>query len=407
MSSRNSLFLISSRPLFFAEVERALTGAPYPRISGRTGISGGAQSGVEALRSGAASFLMVDMDGDPVEAMRLVRDVVADHPEARVLACSERRDSEIILDVMRAGAVDYLTVPLDRRVIEESMGRVARRGAGEPTGSLARGRVISFLSAKGGCGSSTVGVNLAAALCALPAREGRSLVMVDLDSPGGDISAMLQMAPTYSLADVAANTHRLDMDLLNSMLTRDETGVQCLASCGEGEHPTTLAAIGADRLASVVAFLHEHFDTVILAGGGLGEAEMGALNLAHMVHVVTTLDFLALRRAQGMIERLRAFGVTGDALRVVVNRHERAADLTMTDARDALEAPVVWSIPAEPRTADRAVNEGVPVITLGKSRLAASFEEYATSLAGGSTSSTARAGGLFRRLVPGRAGIAG
>ena len=407
MASRNSILLISSRPLFFAEVERALAGAPFPRIAGRTALADGAHAGAEALRSGAASFLIVDMDGDTSESLRMVREVMAEHPEARVLACSERRDPEIILEAMRAGAADYLTVPLDRRLLDEAMGRAARRGAGEGSASQARGRVISFLSAKGGAGATTVAVNLAAAMCAQPARENRSLVLVDLDSPGGDVSAMLQLTPSYSLADVAANTHRLDMDLLNSMLQHDDTGIQCLASCGEGENPATLASIGADRLAAVVGFLHEHFDTVILAGGGLGDAEMGALNLAHMVHVVTTLDFLALRRAQVMIERLRAFGVTGDSLRVVLNRFDRSGDLQTSDARDALEAPVVWSVPADPRTAERAVNEGVPVLSLGKSRLAASFEEYAAALAGGTGSSTARSGGLFRRLVPGRAGIAG
>jgi len=407
MTPRNTLFLISSRPAFGSDLDLALAGAASPRVAGRTGLPGGAQAGLEALRSGAASTLLLDLDSDPVEAMRVLRDVSAYVPDARVLVASERREPDLILEAMRAGAADFLSLPVDRQGLEDALVRAQRRGGTETGPVGARGRVISFVSAKGGCGATSVAVNLAVALTAHPARAGRSLVLVDLDAPGGDVSAMLQLAPTYSLADVAANTHRLDMDLLTSMLVKDNSGIQCLAACGEGENATSMTAIGPDRLAAVVEFLREHFDTVVLAGGGMGESEMGALNLAHMVHVVTTLDFLSLRRAQTLIDRLRAFGVTGDALRIVVNRLERGGDLTMSDARQALDAPVVWSIPSDPRTAERAVNEGVPFASVGKSRLAASFDEYAATLAGSTGESSAGITGLFRRLVPGRAGIAG
>jgi pilus assembly protein CpaE len=407
MTPRNTLFLITSRTDFATEIDRVLAGAASPRLAGKTGLPGGAQAGLEALRSGAASALLLDLDGDPAEAMRLLRDVVTSAPDARVLAASARREPDLILEAMRAGAADFLSMPMDRQGLEDALGRALRRGGPESAGSGGRGRVISCVGAKGGCGATSVAVNLSVALTALPARAGRSLVLVDLDAPGGDVSAMLQLAPTYSLADVATNTHRLDMDLLNSMLVKDESGIQCLAASAEGENPMPLTAIGPDRLASIVEFLRDQFDTVVLAGGGLGETEMGALNLAHMVHVVTTLDFLSLRRAQSLIERLRAFGVHGDALRVVVNRVERGGDLTMADARQALEAPVVWSIPSDPRTAERAVNEGVPFTAVGKTRLSASFEEYAALLAGGGGEASPGLGGLFRRLVPGRAGIAG
>jgi pilus assembly protein CpaE len=407
MTSRNTLFLISSRPAFGTDLDRMLAGAASPRLAGRSGLPGGAQAALEALRTGTASAVLIDLDGDHAEAMRLLRDIVSAAPDARVLAASDRREPDLILEAMRAGAADFLSMPIERQGLEDALGRDLRRGSPEPGASGGRGRVISFVGAKGGCGATSVAVNLSVALTAQPARTGRSLVLVDLDAPGGDVSAMLQLAPSYSLADVASNTHRLDMDLLNSMLVKDDSGIQCLAASAEGDNPMPLSGIGPDRLASVVEFLRDSFDTVVLAGGGLGETEMGALNVAHMVHVVTTLDFLSLRRAQSLIERLRAFGVHGDALRVVVNRVERGGDLTMSDARQALEAPVVWSIPSDPRTAERAVNEGVPFLSLGKSRLASSYEEYAGLLAGGGGEASAGLGGLFRRLVPGRAGIAG
>jgi Flp pilus assembly CpaE family ATPase len=173
-----------------------------------------------------------------------------------------------------------------------------------------------------------------------------------------------------------------------------------------GEVPSHLR-LSPDELSGIVGFLRDHFDDVVLAGGTMDETQMAALNLAHMVHVVTTLDFLSLRRAHGIISRLREFGVHGDALRVVVNRIDKGSELTTRDARQALDSPVVWSIPEDSKTASRAVNEGITFAAAGRNRLQTSFEEYASLLAGdrGSAAGSGSVGRLFRRLVPGRASM--
>jgi pilus assembly protein CpaE len=408
MTCRHALFLISSRQSFIAETERAAAGAAATgaiRFAGRAASTGASavQAGIEALRTGSASVILVDLDSGMPEALRTLEDLARLAPEARVLVASANRDPDLILRAMRAGAVDFLPLPLERAILGEALSRAMRRGAAETAAATARGRVMSFVGAKGGCGATSVAVNLAVSLCAPASKEPRSVVLVDLDNPGGDAAAMLNLRPAYSLADLAANIHRLDMDLLNSMALSHESGLICLGA-SEG---SVAGRLTPDEMATIVTFLHEHYDDVVLAGGVLGDVEMAAVNLAHMVHVVTTLDFLSLKRAQSIITRLRAFGVTGDALRVVVNKLERGSDLTARDAKQALDAPVVWSIPNDPKTADRAVNEGVPYAAKGKTRLLAAFEEYATLLAGETASApdSGSVGRLFRRLVPGRAGM--
>jgi pilus assembly protein CpaE len=184
MTPRNTLFLISSRSTFGSDLERALAGAASPRLAGRSGLPGGAQAGLEALRSGAASALLLDLDGDPSEAMRVLREVASSAPDARVLAASERREPDLILEAMRSGAADFLSLPVDRQGLEDALARAQRRGGAENATPGGRGRVVSFVSAKGGCGATSVAVNLAVALTANPARAGRSLVLVDLDAPG-------------------------------------------------------------------------------------------------------------------------------------------------------------------------------------------------------------------------------
>lgn len=402
------VFLITSSQSFLSEARRAAAGRPGLRISGKADMANGATApaGLEALRSGTASVVLMDLDSGPSEAMTVLQELCASAPEGRILVASSNRDPDLILQAMRAGAADFLSVPIDPAALAAALERSRKRAISTAPEAASRSRIMAFMNAKGGCGATTVAVNLGVALCALDGNRSRSVVLVDLDSPGGDAAAMLKLEPAYSLADVAANIHRLDMDLLNSMTVRHESGLVCLAAGGAYQ---AYPAVGAKQMGALIDFLARHFDEVILAGGGLTEEGMAAVNQAHVVHMVTTNDFLALRRAQSMIRGLREFGVPGEALGVVVNRIQRGADLTLADAKQALDAPIVWSIPDDPRTAERAVNEGVPVVSHGRGRLQAAFSEYADTLAGEDRSSGTGSGlsGIFRKLVPGRAGATG
>ena len=408
MAAMHALFLITSRQVFITQVESAAAGSSGGgacRVSGRCAPgAGAARAAVEALHAGTASVVLLDLDANEADGFRTLEEISRHAPEARALVATANRDSELILRAMRAGAADVLTNPVEPESLAAALARSVRRAAGEPAAPTHRGRVISFLGAKGGCGATTAALNLGISLCSKKTGHERSVVVIDMDTPGGDLTAMLKLSPTYSLADIAANIHRLDMDLLNSMTVRHDSGLRCIASSIDGRRS---GAVTPDQMAEIVGFLSENHDEVILAGGGLGDVEMSAVNQAHVVHVVTTLGFLSLRRAQLMIETLRECGVAGDALRVVVNLHDRCADLTLRDARQALDAPVVWTIPEDARTAERAVNEGVSFSALGKNRLQAACDEYAVRLC----STTLAEGGfndgigrLFRRLVPGRAG---
>ncbi len=400
MTSKHSLFLITSRRSFIDEAERAAGTALGAIIAGTAAMSesAAAPAGVAALRSSNASAILVDLDSGLAEGLRTLQDLCKSTPEARVFVASSERDPDVILQVMRAGAADFLPLPLDDQSLANALARNGRTAGGGDT--LQPGRVLSFLSAKGGCGATTVAVNVAVGLAG--SGPGRSVIILDLDSPGGDVTAMLKLKPVYSLSDVAASTHRLDSDLLNGVVVTHESGVKCLAAAGEGENPGTVTA---QQLVDIVTFLRGQFDEVVLAGCGAGEVEMASVSQAHMVHLVTTVDFLALKRAQQAIGRLRQFGVEGDALRVIVNRHDKSSDLTLHDVRRALDAPMVLALPSDPRGAERAVNEGVPVVSKGRSRLQATFLEYAAQLTRGdqSESSSGGVGRLFRRLVPGRA----
>ncbi len=248
MTQKHSVFLISSRNSFINEVDRAAAGLPGVAIAGRIELSNGstAPAGVKAARSGMASVILIDLDSDPAEALRAMSDIALQAPDACVLAASSSKDPEMILRTMRSGAADFLSLPLASEALADALGRAVRRHGHEGGAPESNGRVMSFMSVKGGCGATTVAVNLAVAMSRETTNgRRRSVMLLDLDAPLGDAAAMLKLEPAYTLADVAANIRRLDMDLLASMAVKHESGLMVLPGAPDPDGQVGPEAMGA------------------------------------------------------------------------------------------------------------------------------------------------------------------
>ena len=88
--------------------------------------------------------------------------------------------------------------------------------------------MLAFVGAKGGVGTTTLAVNVAAALAAEP---GASVLVTDLHITGhGDAALFLGVEPRFSIADALENVHRLDRAVLNTLVARAKSGVDVLAS---------------------------------------------------------------------------------------------------------------------------------------------------------------------------------
>ncbi len=86
------------------------------------------------------------------------------------------------------------------------------------------------------------------------------------------------------------------------------------------------------------------------------------LEQADDVLLVTRLDFTSLRSARRFVEYIRELGIGDDRLQVVVNRHRQPGELSVSDAEGALGRKFSHYILDDPKTVNRANNNGVPVV---------------------------------------------
>ena len=339
------------------------------------------QAGLAGIeRSGIApDVLVVDLrtqDGFPSELGTFKRR----HTRTGIVIVVSALDPAIMLDAMRAGVTEVVQEPVSGADLRSAVDRVL--GASAPPAE--HGQVMAFVGAKGGVGTTTLAVNVAAALAADP---GTSVLVTDLHITGhGDAALFLGVEPRFSIVDALESVHRLDRAVLNSLVARAKSGVDVLGSPErpsvrhpDGQHVRTLI----DRLAS-------QYQYVIL---DIPRSDLGALDSIEPVSVVTLVvnqELPTVRRAAQVATLLRQrYGK--DRVASVVSRYDARAEIGQDDIERVVGLPVWAVLPSDYRRAVAAANVGRPLVRDGQSRLAAAVQQFARKLAGRPADAVAKA----------------
>ena len=174
------------------------------------------------------SAIIITLGSDPRAAWELSRRIHSASPETLIICAARNPSSDVILESLRAGACEFLRLPIIANEFNTVLERVELFSAGKTKAAKKSGRVIAVYASKGGCGTSFIAANLAATLEA-------STVLVDLDMRAGDQDVFFGVKPKYSIHDLVVNRARLDDELLTSFLTPLTSHLALLAAPREVE----------------------------------------------------------------------------------------------------------------------------------------------------------------------------
>ena len=297
--------------------------------------------------------VIVDMDGDPEYALKIVESIYA-AGAATVMVCSANANLELAVRCMRAGAREFLTFPIDVGILSAALARVSVRPSAAQTARRSARKLFVFLGAKGGCGTTTVAANFAVSL----AQESRQpTLLIDLGLPLGDAALNLGMVTEYSTYNAVENHRRLDSSFLSSLLARHTSGLSVLAAPAEFS-PIEAPLEGLEKLLNVA---RNNFDYVVVDGGARMELKDAKfLDDSAILYLVTQVGVTELRNANRMIGQF--FASRGPRLQIVVNRYTPQA-LLFDDKQveKALTRSIDWKIPDDYASARRTQIAATPL----------------------------------------------
>jgi pilus assembly protein CpaE len=322
------------------------------------------------LRPSAVIVNLVHL-GEP--GLKLVQRLCSEFTNTAVICASRDSSPDLILRSMRAGARDFIRLPINEEelstVIERTNQFVTEHVQDEPA---KRGRAIAVFSSKGGCGVSLIATNLAMLQTA-------PTVLLDLNLQAGDLELMLGVRPKFSLADIVENRDRLDDALLASYLTQRSKNVSLLAAPLKAE---SAEDIEPRHIYEVMELLRQRFDTLIIdTPHSFDAVTISALDHADQILMVLTLEIHAIRSTRRALEIFDRLGYPRKKIRLVVNRWSKNIELDQKQVEDFLGERVVGYIQSDYRAAVNSINLGQPLIeSAPASKVTADLRTIATKL---------------------------
>ncbi|MCA1591695.1 MAG: AAA family ATPase [Acidobacteria bacterium] len=326
---------------------------------------------VKRLRPSAAIVVLGAQSGP---ALRFVETLKAEFPNMGVICASPDASPDLILSSLRAGAREFLRLPLIKEEFKTVIERVSELCAVQEEAPKKQGRAVAVFSSKGGCGTSFIATNLAAVM-------GAPTVLVDLNLQAGDLTLFLGVEPKYSIADLVENRERVDDALLKSYLAPHSANLSLLAAPREADDADD---IEPEHVFDVLRILRERYDYVVIDPQHTFDSiTLAALDQVDEILFVLTLDIPAIRCAQRALAIFDRLGYPRHKVHFIVNRWSKQIDLDLRQVERYLGERVMGIITSDYRTAVNSINLGQPLVeSEPTSKIAGELRQIAARIAG-------------------------
>lgn len=240
------------------------------------------------------------------------------------------------------GVTDYLVRPLQKEMIAEVIIKTLVERLGNP-GS----RLVAFVGAKGGVGTSTL--SQACAVLASARLEQKTTI---LDAAGGwsYLPVAMGMEPLTTLNEVSRACGSADQDSLKRMIGAVSDKLSILATGAEGLLDETISVEAFD---SILSRLMSTSPLVLadLSGASIGIRKV-TLTRAHEIVVVSTSSLPSLRSARALLQEIKTLrGGSDQDVELVVNRVGEAAgyEVSAAEIQEAMGRKPTLSIGFSPK----------------------------------------------------------
>jgi pilus assembly protein CpaE len=346
----------------------------------------------EVIQASMPDLAIVALDANKDRALQMIGQLSVEHPKLPILTISH--DHQALLQSLQKGAKYFLTHPVGL----EDMLAALRRALGEHGGSshdLQQGgsttarttgasSMIAVLGSRGGVGTTTLAVNLGATLAADP---NNAAALLDLDLALGDADIALEVSgfENISIADLARNIERLDMNFLRRAMAKHESSRLAIL-----RHPLEIAEAGlvheqhVERILNLLKISYTHL--ILDLSKALLPTDLMALRMADLILLVAQLELASLRNVVRLIHSLSGDDNLAEKVRVVVNR--QGADsveegISLKKAEEVIGKPIFWQVPNDTKAVIGARVAGQPLIRHApKSRVQQSIQGLAQALYG-------------------------
>src|ERR1700761_3808119 len=325
---------------------------------------------LERLSKTHPEVLLLDLSAVPGELNIAMRQLRYYSPGIKVIALHESADPKTILAAMRAGVNEFLHPPLEDS-LQPAIQRIVSAAATDGAPAM-RGKLVGFLSAKGGCGATTLACHVA---CELQNLTKKGVLLADLDLTSGLVGFLMKTPSSYSILDAIKNLSRLDESLWRALIVQHRPNLSVIpapASYSRWDHPDE------NQLRQVLQFMRTQHDWIVLdLGRSLNSIATAVLDEIDQLFLVSTLEVVALHGLKSIVHGLFE---QGEKLQLVLNRTPKMMDISTQELEKILGRSLYAALPNDYMGLYQSYSSGN--LLDSNNRLAQHFGLLASKIAG-------------------------
>lgn len=329
------------------------------------------------LRANAPQVVFLSIE-NLAKAIDTVAGIEATVPGMQIVAISRNCDPQTLLELMRIGVREFMSMPFNKQDLYETLGRINENLGKKPVANFATDLMFSFLPSKAGVGASTIAMNASVSASQLP--DART-ILVDFDLNCGMQRFMLKLDNEYCLTDAAENSFRMDDNLWPPLVT----AIGNLDVLHSGKLNPNFR-IEASQVRHLIDYMRRMYKVVCVdLSGNMEKYSLEIMQESKRVFLVCTPEITSLHLAREKYNYLKTLDL-GERVTVLLNRAHKRAVVSPAQIEELLGIPVAMTFPNDYQGVHRALTMGRNVESsteLGKqfSKLAQSMLERKTATA--------------------------
>ncbi len=323
-----------------------------------------------------SSLALIDLSGGSQEALGRFEPLIRRTRQTAFVFVCDELGMDLVLKAMQIGARHCL---MRAAIGAELPALLARLREDVRATSSGVGQAITILGAGGGCGSTTLAINLAEELRLLGAAE---VLLIDMDRFTGAMATYLGIECEYGIADVLGGRRTIDAELIRSTAAPCGQGLHLLASPASVDFGASVE-LPFDNLGPALAACSAAFPWIVIDAPRQSVDTCAQLaQESSMTLIVFQLSVVDVRVTRSLITALVDRGIPRERIRPIANRyHKRRALVTFDDAMEALDGMEPGRIPNDFASAIRALDLGQPLARVApRSPLRKSVRDLAAQL---------------------------
>jgi pilus assembly protein CpaE len=295
------------------------------------------------------------------------------YPSMSFIVLCERQSPDFLIQAMRIGVREVLPSPADADGLKAALSRIRYKMG---FAKARKGKILAFISCKGGSGATLLAANLA---YALSARDNK-VALFDLNLQFGDALLFLSdQKPPSTLSDVARDIKRLDPAFLTSSMVSIGKNLSVLAA---PEDPAHGMEVKPEHIDALLTLARNQYDFIVLdVGRTLDAHAIKALDHADMIFPVLQTTMPYVRDGKRLLDVFRSLDYPQTKVQLVVNRYQKGGDIALSDLEHSLGNKVMRIIPNHYEATAASVNQGMPIARLARnSPVSKALQEWSEAL---------------------------